>query len=284
MARGAATKKRRPPETQKAPRSRKEARPKTVEETLFFNRLRGQAKWVFVFLALIFGLGFVIFGVGSDIGGGLSDIFRDGSTGNGTPSINKALRQTQDNPKNPQAWADLGRAYELDAQEDKAIEAWTEYTELRPKQAQGYNALAQLYETKASRQTDDARRAAFEAQAVAATDFTPPSTSPLGRALADQPNRITQSLSALANERYNRALQERAATLGQLVTVYGKLAEIEPEDANLQLQLASAAQNAGNAQVALDAYERYLELVDADDPQVPFVKQQINTLKSQLNQ
>lgn len=283
MARGAATKRRRP-ETPQAPRARKETRSKTVEETLFFNRLRGQAKWVFVFLALVFGLGFVVFGVGSDIGGGLSDLFRDGSTSSGSPSINKALRGTQDDPKNPQGWADLGRAYELDGQEDKAIEAWTEYTELRPKQATGYNALAQLYEGKANRQTDEARRAAFEAQAVAATDFAAPPTSPLGRALADQPNRITQALSALANERYNRALQDRATTLGKLVDVYGKLAAIDPEDANLQLQLASAAQNAGNAQVALDAYERYLELVDSDDPQVPFVKQQIKTLKSQLNQ
>ena len=34
---------------------------------MFFPRLRRQAKWMFVFLALVFGVGFVIFGVGSSL-------------------------------------------------------------------------------------------------------------------------------------------------------------------------------------------------------------------------
>jgi hypothetical protein len=42
---------------------------------MFFPKLRAQAKWVFVFLALVFGLGFVLFGVGSG-SGGLSDLLQ----------------------------------------------------------------------------------------------------------------------------------------------------------------------------------------------------------------
>ena len=45
-----------------------------IEDTLFFTRLRRHAKWMFVFLALIFGLGFVVFGVGSDQGTGIGDL------------------------------------------------------------------------------------------------------------------------------------------------------------------------------------------------------------------
>ena len=45
---------------------------------MFFPRLRRRAKWVFLFLALSFGLGFVVFGVGTGISGtSLGDIFQD---------------------------------------------------------------------------------------------------------------------------------------------------------------------------------------------------------------
>ena len=55
------------------------------EDTLFFTRIRKQAKWVFVLLIVAFGLGFVLFGVGSSNLGGLSDIFNGISGGGGRP-------------------------------------------------------------------------------------------------------------------------------------------------------------------------------------------------------
>ena len=50
---------------------------------MFFPRLRRQAKWVFVFLALVFAIGFVAFGVGSG-STGISDILRGNFFGGGT--------------------------------------------------------------------------------------------------------------------------------------------------------------------------------------------------------
>ena len=44
-----------------APRPRASTAP-SIEDTMFFPRLRRHAKWMFVLLALVFGLGFVIFG------------------------------------------------------------------------------------------------------------------------------------------------------------------------------------------------------------------------------
>ena len=35
-----------------------------IEDTLFFTRIRRHAKWMFVFLALSFAVGFVVFNVG----------------------------------------------------------------------------------------------------------------------------------------------------------------------------------------------------------------------------
>src|SRR3990172_8081453 len=126
-------------------RAHKDGSGKSVESTLFFSRLRRQAKWVFVLLALVFGLGFVVFGVGSDIGGGLGDLFRDGGGGGNTPSIEKALKQTRARPKDPAAWRALAQAYEVAQQDDQAIEAWTRFTDLRPKVVDGWSHLVALY-------------------------------------------------------------------------------------------------------------------------------------------
>ena len=52
---------------------------------MFFPRLRRQAKWVFVFLALVFAVGFVAFGVGSG-SSGISDLLRGNFFGGGGTS------------------------------------------------------------------------------------------------------------------------------------------------------------------------------------------------------
>ena len=63
---------------------------------MFFPRLRRHAKWVFLFLALAFGLGFVAFGVGAG-GVGFGDVFR-GSVDSGIPSVSKAQERVNENP------------------------------------------------------------------------------------------------------------------------------------------------------------------------------------------
>lgn len=279
MARAAA-KRRQTPRPAGHQRARKDA-PKSVESTLFFNRLRRQAKWVFVLLALVFGLGFVVFGVGSDIGGGLGDLFRDGGGGGNTPSVEKALKQTKARPKDPVAWRALAEAYEVDQKDDQAIEAWTRFTDLRPKAVDGWSHLVALYEARVNHQTDEARLAAYEAQSAQQSIFLPPTSSPLGRALLENPDRIAEAISAQANARYNRAFEARTKTLTTLVGVYSTLARLQPDEPALQLQLANAAQNAGQLQTALDAYREFLRLAP-DANEAPYAKQQIKALEAQL--
>src|ERR671922_2022520 len=71
-------------------RSRAATRPeyRVAEDAMFFPRLRRHAKWMFVFLALVFAVGFVGFGVGAG-GTGIGDILR-GGTGSGAPSADDA--------------------------------------------------------------------------------------------------------------------------------------------------------------------------------------------------
>jgi cytochrome c-type biogenesis protein CcmH/NrfG len=67
------------------PRRRKrQSGPKPIEQTLFFTRIRGQTRWVFMLLAIVFAISFVVAGVGSG-STGIADIF------NGNTHFGRAL-------------------------------------------------------------------------------------------------------------------------------------------------------------------------------------------------
>jgi hypothetical protein len=60
-------------------------------QELFFVRLRRHQKWVYAVLAVVFGLSFVLLGVGSGAGGGgLSSLWTNIFGGSGGSSISKA--------------------------------------------------------------------------------------------------------------------------------------------------------------------------------------------------
>jgi tetratricopeptide (TPR) repeat protein len=281
MARAAA--KRRQPVRHHEDRRRrhKDSGGQRFEDTLFFNRLRKRAKWVFVFLTLAFALGFVLFGVGSSNVSGLSDIFNGIRGGGGGTSLSKAQKATQKDPKNAQAWHDLAVAYDQKGDTEDAITAWTTYATLRPKDVDSLTQLASDYEQQFSTETQKAAAAQAGAQTAQGSTFGPPATSPLGRALASVPDPITQAASTAANQRFNDALSARQATAGKLVDVYQRIAILHrpPEPAD-QLLLAQAAQNAGNTQVAVTAYKKFVQLAP-DDPNAAYARQQIKALSPQ---
>jgi tetratricopeptide (TPR) repeat protein len=280
MARAAA-KRRQPVRHEADKRRHKDSGGQRFEDTLFFNRLRKKAKWVFVFLALVFGGGFVLFGVGSsNLGGGLSQLLGRGGS-SGLKSINKALKETQTNSKDAKAWQDLATAYETKGDLAGAIGAWTTYTRLRPKNVDGLTLLATDYAAQLSKQTNDARAAAYDAQNAQTSTFGPPASSPLGRAYANVADPIAQAVSTSANERYNAALQARSTTANSLFGVYQRIAALQPGEPAAQLQLAQAAQDAGNPGAAIAAYQKFIKLAPYDN-QVTYAKQQIKVLESQL--
>jgi regulator of sirC expression with transglutaminase-like and TPR domain len=281
MARAAA-KRRQPAHHHRDDRRRhKDSGGQRFEDTLFFNRLRKRAKWVFIFLAVVFAGGFVLFGVGSSNVSGLSDIFNGiGGGGSGQPSVSKAEKATQKDPKDAKAWHDLATAYDTKGDIPAAISAWTTYTTLRPKDVDGLQQLASDYEQQFSKQTQDAAAAQAEAQKTQATNFDPPSSSPLGRALNSVPDPIGQAVSSTANQRFNDALSARQGTAGRLEGVYKQIAALhKPPEPSDQLLLAQAAQNAGDAQGAIAAYKKFVQLAP-DDPNAGYARQQIKALGS----
>jgi tetratricopeptide (TPR) repeat protein len=262
-------------------RKHKDSGGQRFEDTLFFNRLRKNAKWVFVFLAIVFAGGFVVFGVGSS-NLGLGDILNNnGGGGSGQPSVSKALKETQKDPKSPKAWRDLANAYDTKGEIDAAISAWTTYTTLRPKDVTAYDSLASDYQQQFTSQTNDAAALQAAAQNAQATNFGPPSNSPLGRALGSVPDPITTQAGDAAQQAFSNALQARAATAQKLEQTYQQIVTLrkpaEPSDSFL---LAQAAQNAGDSATAIAAYKRFIQLAP-DDPNASYAKQQIKTLGSQ---
>jgi Flp pilus assembly protein TadD len=281
MARAAA-KRRQPTHHHRDNRRHKDSGGQRFEDTLFFNRLRKRAKWVFLFLAITFGVTFVVFGVGSSVGGsGLSDIFngiRGG--GSGQPSVSKAEKATQQNPKDAQAWKDLATAYDSKGDIVSAISAWTTYTTLRPKDVDALQSLATDYEQQFSTQTQEAAAAQIDAQNTQGDQFGPPATSPLGRALGSVPDPIAQAASQSANQRFDAALQTRQQTAQQLEGVYKKIAALhKPAEPSDQLLLAQAAQNAGDTAGAIAAFKLFVKLAP-DDPNAAYARQQIKALGS----
>jgi hypothetical protein len=279
MARAAA--KRRPaPRPHDSGRKHKDSGGQRFEDTLFFNRIRKQAKWVFVLLIVAFGLGFVLFGVGSSNLGGLSDIFNGIRGTGGGPSVSKPLKETQKNPKDAQAWKDLATAYEAKSDFAAAIPAWQTYTQLRPKDPTGYQSLSTDLQQQLSTQGQAVTDAQNAAQVAQPSTFGPPSTSPLGRALGSEPDPIASAISASANTDYNTALSAFQGTANQLVAVYQKLVKLTPDDTSTLLQLAQVAQYAGNVPLEISTYKQFLKLAP-DDPSAPQVKARIKALEQQ---
>jgi len=241
---------------------------------MFFPRLRRHAKWMFLFLALVFALGFVGFGVGAG-GVGFGDILK-GSGGGGAPSISKAEQKTLDNPKDAQAFKDLSTAYQAASQTDNAIQALTSYSQLRPKDADALRQLAALYLQKASDAQQRAQilqyRAAFLAPGTIRDAIFQIGGSPL------TPDPITNAVSTSYDTEISAAASEAQGAAAQAVDQYRKIAQLHPKDPTVQLELASAAQSANDVATTIAAYKAFLKLAP-DDPTAPEVRRQLKLLQ-----
>src|ERR671923_2604122 len=144
MARGAAKTRPKRPKPDAKRRHHGTPSTKSVEQQLFFTRLRKTQKPIFIFLALVFAAGFVFFGVGSgstgiaDALGNFSHIFGGGSST--SSAVSKATDRTKKHPNDPKAWTALSDAYRTEGKDAQATQALERYSKLRPNDA---NALLQ---------------------------------------------------------------------------------------------------------------------------------------------
>ncbi len=246
---------------------------------MFFTRLRRHAKWVFVLLALIFGLGFVIFGIGSDQGTGIGDILRDsGGATSDSISVSEAREQVQKTPKSAQAQRNLATALQADGRSEEAITYLTQYVAQRPKDQEALRELAALHLSRGITRAQEAQ--ATQARAGFLT-FGSTFGSPLelGKGQTLGPDPIDEAISTQLTQAVNEAYTAAQVSFRSAEEAYEKLALASPNDPNVRLELAQAAQQSGNYPKAITAYQEFLKLAP-DDPSAPLVQQQIAQLKA----
>jgi tetratricopeptide (TPR) repeat protein len=248
---------------------------------MFFSRLRRHAKWMFVFLALVFAVGFVGFGIGANQNASIGDLLRgSGGAADGSVSVSEAREQVQKNPKNAQAQRTLATALQNDGQTDEAVVVLNRYLDLRPKDEDALRELAGLHLSRANALARDAQEAQVRASYLSVgSAFSVPLD--LGNGATLGPDPIDEAVKTETNEAVNKAYTGAQASYKKAEETYDRLAAVAPRDPNVQLELAQAAQQGGDYTRAITAYEKFLELAP-DDPTAPIVTQQIAQLKAQL--
>ena len=237
---------------------------------------------MFVFLALVFGVGFVVFGIGANQSASLGDLLRDsgGATGDGI-SLSEAREQVAKNPKSAEAQRDLSVALQQEGETDEAIKVLTGYVALRPKDAEALRELAGLQLGRGTAFAEKAQEAQVRASYYATGDL-------FGGQLQgsdDQSvggNPIDDAVTSRATQEVTDAYTKAQAAFTAAVATYDKLVAATPKDPNVRLELAQAAQQSGDYAKAITAYEQFLKLAP-DDPSASIVKQQIAQLKAAQN-
>ena len=248
---------------------------------MFFPRLRRQAKWAFVLLALMFLLGFVFFGVGaggSGIGDYLSDLFNRQPSATGDVSLAEARERARKNPTDAKAQLTLANAAQAAGRTSTAIAALETYTELRPKDTDALQQLAGLYELEASDAQERAAAAEAESQAELFQQELQAGSGRLATPLFSAP--ISNTLQQATTERSSEALTAVQDAYRKEAAVYRKLRTLLPDDPTILFELGRTSQLSGDVATAMTAYESFLK-VAPDDPNAPIIRQQLKLLRLQ---
>jgi tetratricopeptide (TPR) repeat protein len=240
-------------------------------QDLFFVRLRRHQRWVYAALAVVFGLSFVLVGVGSGSNGGLIQNFTGLFGGSGGSSVSKAQDEIKKDPA--KGYQDLALAYEEKGDLKNASEALKSYLVIKKTDAATWATLAGLEMSQGSTfttQYQDAQQAAQAADPSA--PFLPGGI--LGSAVGQNPT--YQGASQDAATRTSLLYQKAVGAYGDAVTHYQRASKLRPKNTSYLQQLATAAQNAGNTQVTVNALKRYLKV----DPNSPLKSQYEKAIKA----
>ena len=250
---------------------------------MFFPRLRRQAKWVFVFLALVFAVGFVAFGVGSG-SNGLSDVLNGnffGGGGSGTSSqIKDNQKKIKRNPKDIEAYLSLSGLYQQQQDDDKAIAVLRRAEKVAPKNVDVLNRLAGIYSGRAQQGLTNAQNIQLQMQdSQVLPPFVDPSSN-LAQAFSQDP--FTQSLTTRLNEAQTKAVNAFRTAEASYKRV-AKAARGTSAEAGAQLQLGSFAASPvlADYSTAVAAFKRYLKL-NPNGTNAVAVRQAIKQLQAAL--
>lgn len=247
---------------------------------MFFPKLRRRAKWVFLFLAVAFGLGFVAFGVGTGVSGtSLGDVLQDflNREPEGVKSVEEAREEALANPGEREAQVAYANALLAEGRRNEAIGVLTRYTTRKPRDVAALRQLALLWAAAAAEAREAAQAASAEAQQITLQEaLAPTDESGFFREIAGSQisETLAQQVQTQASEAQARALRAARSE----ASVWQQLSLLQPEDSGVFLQLGIASQGSGDIEAAIAAYERFLELAP-DDSRADIVRQQVDLLR-----
>ena len=223
-------------------------------QKLFFMRLRRGQRWLYALLALVFALTFAGVGVGSG-SGGLSQLY-SGLFGSGGDAVSKAKNEIKTNPA--KGYRDLASAYETKGDVTQAMNALRSYLGVKKKDANIWAELGGLETSQAQTYVTDYQAAQQAAQlADPSAPFLPGGT--LAQAVGTNP--AYQAASQQASSQTSALYQQALALLHSAVTDYQKAAQLQPHNSAAWVQVATAAENAGNVPTAVAALKHARKLV-----------------------
>jgi tetratricopeptide (TPR) repeat protein len=234
-------------------------------QDLFFVRLRRHQKWVYAVLAVVFGLSFVLVGVGSGANGGLSQLFTGIFSGSGgNSSVSKAQNLIKTDPA--KGYQALATAYESNGDNAQAIAALKHYLTIRKTDAATWAALGGLELTQGSQLSSEYSAEAQNAQSAdPSAPFQPGGT--LGTAIGA--NTAYQQAAQNASSKATKLYTNATTSLGAAVDAYKKASTLQPHNSDYLRELANAAASSGDSTTAITALHRYLKL----NPNSPLRKQ-----------
>jgi tetratricopeptide (TPR) repeat protein len=250
---------------------------------MFFPKLRRRAKWVFLLLAIAFGGGFLIFGVGAG-GSGIGDYVADllnRPVSSAGPSLEDAREAAAERPNDPEARLDLASAAQREGQVDEAIGAYERYRTLQPRDEDALRSLAALYGQQVAQAQERAAVASSEAQEASLPQTFAPQDSPFVQEITGNP--ISDSVSSRAQARADAANAEVQRLARLQIDVFSDLTLIARDDPLLFLQFAQASENAQDYESAVAAYESFLDLAP-NNPNAPQIEERIKALEAFVEQ
>jgi tetratricopeptide (TPR) repeat protein len=224
---------------------------------MLFERIRRTQKPVFIFLAVMFALGFVALGVGQGVSGiNLGDLFSSTSSSSGSTSSLES--RVESHPKDAAAWLQLARAYGAANQTNAAISAFQSYLALKPKDQNAISTTASLFEQRGGATAAKVQQAQAAANAYTqVSGGTAASSLKLGTALT-QPLMTTLATPAqtVASTLETSAITDYAQAMG----LRQRLVKLAPQNGDYQLLLARDAYATQSYAIVATALEQYVKL------------------------
>ena len=266
------------PLTAEQKRPRKQKQETTLEDELFFTRLRGHAKWAFALLAVVFAGSFVFLGVGSGnagLGRLFSNVFSGGSAHRSRlqEKVADVLATSRGSP--------ISRRRSSETAVPQRPSPHAARLATRPKDEEVLAALALVFQTQAA--------AAYNELSLAARDISladpgaqfRPGAGALGEALGSFTDPLGQAASTEAPGEVSGGdpqFSPRTRTLSTCTSSSRPclLRTRQPSSAGRQ-----AAESAGDFAAALNVYRTFVKRFPTD-PLVVDARQKIKDAKLQL--